>query len=101
MLHSADASHHFILLRGEAGVGKSRLAEWLCQQVHEQAVMVPLRARYRRIPAPLDGVVGAVVQHYRLDRADHNVAEKVLLNVWDVSKHDDEGMTWVALPPNG
>src|SRR5262249_46455909 len=32
-----------VLLYGEAGVGKSRLAEWLCEDVHERAVMVPLR----------------------------------------------------------
>ena len=45
-----------VLLVGEAGVGKSRLAEWLCEQVHEQGKMIPLRARYGRIPTPLDGI---------------------------------------------
>lgn len=91
-----ESTHRFILLAGDAGVGKSRLAEWICEEVHERALMVPLRARYRKIAAPLDGVVGAVIQHYRLERADRNVVEKVLMNLWGVAPDDDAGTTWVA-----
>src|SRR6185436_1047416 len=80
----------------EAGVGKSRIAEWLCEEVHERGLMVPLRVRYRKIAAPLDGVVGAVTQHYRLERADRDVIEKVLMNVWDVPHDDENEKTWVA-----
>jgi serine/threonine protein kinase/tetratricopeptide (TPR) repeat protein len=88
--------HKLVLLYGEAGVGKSRLAEWLCEDVHERAAMVPLRARYRRIPAPLDGIVGAVNSHFGLEGADRNLVEKTLLNCWEVPKTDDEGLTFVA-----
>jgi eukaryotic-like serine/threonine-protein kinase len=88
--------HRLVLLCGEAGVGKSRLAEWLCEEVHERAIMVPLRARYRKIAAPLDGVVGAVTQHYRLERAERDIVEKVLMNLWDVPLDDEEEKTWVA-----
>jgi len=88
--------HKLILLYGEAGVGKSRLAEWLCEQVHERALMVPLRARYRRIPAPLDGIVGAVNSHFGLEGADRNLVEKTLLNCWEIGDNDDEGKTLVA-----
>lgn len=84
------------VLTGEAGVGKSRVAEWLCEEVHELGLMIPLRARYRRIPAPLDGVVGAITQHYRLERAERDVVEKVLMNLWGVDLKDDDGTTWVA-----
>lgn len=93
---AGEPRHRFVLLSGEAGVGKSRLAEWLCEEVHERALMIPLRARYRRIAAPLDGVVGAVTAHYRLERAERDVVEKVLLNLWGVDPSDDEGATWVA-----
>lgn len=93
---SPEPLHRFVLLTGDAGVGKSRLAEWLCEEVHERGSMIPLRARYRKIAAPLDGVVGAVTQHYRLERADRNVVEKVLMNLWGVSAEDDAGTTWVA-----
>lgn len=90
------SARRLILLSGESGVGKSRLAEWLCEEVHERGLMVPLRARYRKIAAPLDGVVGGVTQHYRLERADRDVVEKVLMNVWGVSPSDDDATTWVA-----
>src|SRR5262249_24432782 len=30
-----------LTLVGEAGVGKSRIAEWLCAEVHEHGVMLP------------------------------------------------------------
>jgi serine/threonine protein kinase len=92
----APPRRHFVLFDGEAGVGKSRLAEWLCEEVHERALMTPLKARYRRIAAPLDGVVGAVTQHYRLEKAERDVVEKVLMNHWGVSPTDDDGTTWVA-----
>jgi tetratricopeptide (TPR) repeat protein len=85
-----------VLLYGEAGVGKSRLAEWLCEDVHERALMVPLRARYRKVPAPLDGIVGAVNAHFGLERADRNLVEKTLLNCWEIATEDDDGKTFVA-----
>jgi serine/threonine protein kinase len=88
--------HRLVLLAGEAGVGKSRLAEWLCEEVHERGMMVPLRARYRKISAPLDGMVGAVTQHYRLERADRDIVEKVLMNLWEVPANDEDEKTWVA-----
>jgi len=83
-------------LDGEAGVGKSRIAEWLCERVHETAKMLPLRARYRRINGPQDGLNGAVLAHYGLERVDRILVEQALINVWEVDKDDDEGMTWVA-----
>jgi serine/threonine protein kinase len=88
--------HRLVVLSGEAGVGKSRLAEWLCEEVHERALMIPLRARYRKIAAPLDGMVGAVTQHYRLERAERDIVEKVLMNLWEVPADDEEEKTWVA-----
>ncbi|MFT3771244.1 MAG: AAA family ATPase [Minicystis sp.] len=88
--------HRLVLLAGEAGVGKSRLCEWLCEEVHERGMMVPLRARYRKIAAPLDGMVGAVTAHYRLERADRDIVEKVLMNLWEVPANDEDEKTWVA-----
>ncbi len=88
--------HRLVVLTGEAGVGKSRLAEWLCEEVHERGILVPLRARYRKIAAPLDGMIGAVTAHYRLERADHDIVEKVLMNLWEVPANDEEEKTWVA-----
>jgi serine/threonine protein kinase/tetratricopeptide (TPR) repeat protein len=92
----APPRHRFVLVSGEAGVGKSRLADWLCEEVHERALMVPLRARYRKIAAPLDGMLGAITQHYRIERAERDVVERVLMNHWGVHAGDDEGTTWIA-----
>src|SRR5258708_8636984 len=88
--------HRMALVVGEAGVGKSRLAEWLCERVHERATMMPLHARYRRINGPLDGLNGAVLSHYGLERVDRILVEQALINTWEIEKDDDEGMMWVA-----
>jgi serine/threonine protein kinase/tetratricopeptide (TPR) repeat protein len=88
--------HRMSLVLGEAGVGKSRLAEWICERVHERAAMVPLRARYRRVNGPLDGLNGAVLAHYGLERVDRILVEQALINTWEIEKDDEDGMTWVA-----
>ncbi|MEI7892838.1 MAG: AAA family ATPase [Myxococcales bacterium] len=85
-----------VALIGAAGIGKSRLAEWLGEQMHETAKMVPLRARYGRIPTPLDGVTGAVNAHFGLEGVDRLVVEQTLLSRWEIDKNDDEGLTSVA-----
>jgi eukaryotic-like serine/threonine-protein kinase len=88
--------HRMVALIGEAGVGKSRLAEWLCEQVHERGLMWPLRARYGRTPSPLDGLTGAVNSFYGLQGADRNTVEQTLLDRWEVDKGDNEELAWVA-----
>lgn len=89
-------SHRFVALIGEAGVGKSRLAEWLAETLHEQGLMWPLRARYGRIPTPLDGLTGAVNNFFGLQGADRAVVEQTFINRWEVEKDDDEQLTQVA-----
>jgi serine/threonine protein kinase len=74
-----------VALIGEAGVGKSRLAEWLCEQVHERGKMLPLRARYGRTPTPLDGLTGAINAHYGLEGADRALVEQTLMSRWEVA----------------
>jgi len=88
--------HRLIILVGPAGSGKSRIAEWLCQAVHEEGTMIPLHARYRPIRGPLDGVVGAVTRYYNFERADRKTIEHSLLRRWKVADDDRNGRTWVA-----
>ena len=85
-----------IAIIGEAGVGKSRLAEWLCAEAHEHGTMLPLRARYGRMPTPLDGITGAINAHFGLEGADRVAVEDALMTRWEVDKGDDEALTWVA-----
>ena len=74
-------THRMIALIGEAGVGKSRLVEWLCEQVHERGLMWPLRARYGRTPSPLDGLTGAVNKYFNLEGADRELVDDGLGHV--------------------
>ena len=96
VIDGVGANHRLVILVGPAGAGKSRIAEWLCQAVHEEGTMVPLWARYRQIRGPLDGVVGAVTRYYNYERADRNTIEHSLLKRWKVSEKDKNGRTWVA-----
>ncbi len=89
-------THRMRLLVGPAGVGKSRLAEWLYEVVGEEGTMVPLRARYRPLRGPLDGMVGAVTQYFNFERSDRDTIERTLLARWKVGRHEKAGRTWVA-----
>jgi serine/threonine protein kinase/type II secretory pathway predicted ATPase ExeA len=88
--------HRLVILVGPAGAGKSRIAEWLCQAVHEEGTMIPIHARYRPLRGPLDGVVGAVTRYYNFERADRNTIEHSLLRRWKVGEHEKGERTWVA-----
>ncbi len=88
--------HRVVLLTGPAGVGKSRIAEWLCAVLHEEGTMVPLRARYRPVSTPLDGLMGAVTQYFNFERASRDTIERSLLARWKVARDDKQGRTWVA-----
>ncbi len=62
-----------LILRGPAGVGKSRLVEWMCERAHELGVATILKATHAPVPGPVDGVAGMVARHLRcvgLSRAD-------------------------------
>lgn len=88
--------HRLVLLLGPAGSGKSRIAEWLCEVVHEEGSMVPLRARYRPIRGSMDGMLGATVQWLNFERTDRAAIERSLLRRWKVKRDDKDGRAWVA-----
>lgn len=88
--------HRLIILLGPAGVGKSRIAEWMCEVAHEDGRMVPLTARYRPVRSALDGMLGAVTSHFNFERADRNTIERSLLDRWKIDKNDRKGRSWVA-----
>ncbi len=96
VIESTGSPHRLVILVGPAGVGKSRIAEWLCEVVHEEGTMIPLHARYRAIRSPLDGMLGGVTDYFNFERAEREAIEKSLLSRWKVSPEDKNGRAWVA-----
>jgi serine/threonine protein kinase/tetratricopeptide (TPR) repeat protein len=55
-----------IVLRGPAGVGKSRLAEWLCRRAHEVGAAEVFRTTHGPLPGNLDGIPGLLARALRV-----------------------------------
>lgn len=96
MIAGKGPPHRLVILLGPAGVGKSRIAEWLCETVHEDGRMVPLVARYRPVRTALDGMLGAVTTYFNFERVDRDTIERSLLERWKIDKNDRKGRSWVA-----
>lgn len=88
--------HRLVMLVGPAGVGKSRIAEWLVSTTHEQGTIVPLTARYRRMRGTTEGMLGAVTQYFNFESVDRETVERSLLARWRVKSGDQKMRTWVA-----
>jgi serine/threonine protein kinase/tetratricopeptide (TPR) repeat protein len=96
VIEGQGTPHRFLLLYGPAGVGKSRIAEWLCEEVHEEGSMVPLRVRYRPIRGPLEGMAGAALHYLNYEHVDRDTIESSLMDRWKVHPLDKSGRAWVA-----
>jgi serine/threonine protein kinase len=72
-----------VALRGGAGVGKSRLAAWLCERAHEVGVAEVFRAQFRQVAGgESEGVGGLVEDHLRLRGMPHaDVAREIKLTL--------------------
>ncbi|PIE19486.1 MAG: hypothetical protein CSA65_02315 [Proteobacteria bacterium] len=71
-----------VTLLGEAGVGKSRLGQWLVERVHERGLMHTLRISYGRAGGALSGVLGALERHFGFSSAPASVIERALTTRW-------------------
>lgn len=54
-----------VLLRGAAGTGKTRLAQWLCERAHELGAATALEAVHGEQGSPVDGLAPMVARHLR------------------------------------
>jgi serine/threonine protein kinase/tetratricopeptide (TPR) repeat protein len=55
-----------VAITGPAGIGKSRLADWLCERAHELGAATPLVARHAPEPAPGDGLGPMLARYLQL-----------------------------------
>ena len=56
-----------VLLHGEAGSGKSKLADWLTRRADELGVARGIRADHSRSGGPSEGLEAMLVRHFRLE----------------------------------
>lgn len=96
VINSPHVSHRLVMLVGPAGVGKSRIAEWLAATVHERGTMVPLTVRYRRIRGSSDGMLGAVTRYLNFERSDRTAIERSLMQRWHISSADQRALRLTA-----
>ncbi|QDG52685.1 tetratricopeptide repeat protein [Persicimonas caeni] len=84
------------LVRGPSGVGKSFLAQWLCERALESGAAVHLQATHSPNPGGAEGLPRMLARHFRaagLDRADL-VAR---LRDWYRSRGVNDAYEWDAL----
>jgi serine/threonine protein kinase/tetratricopeptide (TPR) repeat protein len=55
------------ILRGVAGVGKSRIASWLVERSHELGAATALHGSHRAAPEPMDGLRGMMIRATRAE----------------------------------
>jgi len=67
-------SARMVLIHGSAGIGKSRLAKWLCEQAHEIGAATVLKVTHSRTEAPGTSVRRMFQTHLRLGKLDRDGA---------------------------
>jgi serine/threonine protein kinase/tetratricopeptide (TPR) repeat protein len=86
----AEKRARLVLLRGAAGNGKTRLAEWIAERAHEVGGATVLRASHGPSPGAGDGLARMMARHLRcagLTREEILDRTRRLLRIW---KLDDE-----------
>ena len=64
-LTEEDQQARVVVLTGSAGMGKSRLARWLCERAHETGTATVLQATHSPIPGPVDGLPRMISRQLR------------------------------------
>ncbi len=87
------------VLRGLAGVGKSRLSRWLCERAHEVGAATILTVEHERIAGPRTGLGGMVARHLGAEGLDRPRTE-VRARSWLRDGDDNEvlSLTEIAHP---
>ncbi len=101
----AEQRVRLVLLRGAAGNGKTRLAEWIAERAHEVGGATVLRASHGPSPGAGDGLARMMARHLRcagLTRGEIIDRTRRLLRIW---KLEDEaevaGLAELMAPGTG
>ncbi|HEX5714963.1 MAG TPA: AAA family ATPase [Thermoanaerobaculia bacterium] len=81
-----------VLLRGAAGNGKTRLAEWIAERAHEVGGATILRASHGPSPGAGDGLPRMMARHLRcvgLTRTEILDRTRRLLRIWKLDDDDE------------
>jgi len=71
-----DRRARAVVLEGPAGVGKSRLCEWLCEQAHELGAATPVRILHGPAAAPAHGLGAALARVLRTAGLERGAAAR-------------------------
>lgn len=92
----ASASARVLLMEGQAGAGKSRLVEWMCERAHEVGAASVLRATHSSVPGSSDGLEAMIMRHLNCVRLGRSASlERVRAKVMNQGVSD--AYEWNAL----
>ncbi len=96
----------FVVVSGESGIGKTRLAEWVCQRATELDVATPLIATHGIVRTPLDGLGGLLARHFRTTSLSTEETTSRIIDQLAPGGSHDQGLILdavsladIALPP--
>jgi len=88
-----------LVMSGEAGAGKSRLAEWLCHRALEAGAATVLSAIHSAPAGPSDGIRAALVRHFRTEGLRTHEAEgRLQLLLPDLTQAELSDLTQLLHP---
>jgi serine/threonine protein kinase len=70
-----------LVLRGSAGAGKSRLADWIAQRAEEVGGAIVLRASHSALGGSQDGIVAMLLRHMRCEQLEREAFDTRLRDV--------------------
>lgn len=97
-----SGGNRLMLLTGPAGVGKSRLVEWVSQRAHEVGGAIVLKATQSPSPQPLQGLSGMMAQFMRcVGLSRKHAAERIesfLSQRGVVDEYEPAALTELCMP---
>lgn len=87
-------THRLAFVTGEAGTGKSRLAEWMATRAHEVGAARVLRATHTEDGSPSDGLQGALERTLRTVKLDRGEVFEHLREMLPPLERDEWDGDW-------